>query len=118
MKKSDFVDRVVDTIYSGKLDEYLELIVQAANDRRRITHDRLADYNFTIFKKPGTRVRLDKIRPKYLSGYEGTVVRVTQRKGKNFLVVDLDVPSVRRYNGKGPLIPPSAVVSADDQGSP
>jgi hypothetical protein len=88
---------VIAAIMAGQLDDGLESIQQAIRERNRSRGDVL---RLTI--KPGTRVRLKNLSPKYLNGLEGTV-STRKRKGKR-IPVDLD-EGVHRF-GKT-LNPPS-----------
>lgn len=90
---------VITAALSGDLDDGLDGIIAACNERRVIVSRSL--YH-TL--KVGDRVRFMNGRPKYMVGVEGTVVGKKQSK----LVVDLD-ESRGRFNGKGVVCPPSCL---------
>lgn len=100
MKKSDLIDLV----YEGKLDTVLEDLYEACRVRQKTLRDAQARRNKRVMR-PGRRVQVtERISPKYLSGYEGTVVpagtKPNMARGIPIVYVDFGM-RIRRY---GPVV--------------
>lgn len=84
---------LVSAIETGSLDAELAGIAEAIRYRQRYLQDMKAAAN-KISMTPGTRVRLIRIKPKYMIGLVGTVSsRAPQRRGD--IAVDMDEASGR-----------------------
>ena len=99
---------IVTAIQDGSVDDDLEALAEVVRLRRKELHDREARINqFTL--KPGARVRLKGLSPKYLNGLEGEIVvdpLGQSRRGKSRLAVKLDRPELAgRY---GSIVRPPA----------
>lgn len=95
-------------IHGGQCDDNLSGIVEACNMRRQaLAAIRAAELDV----KAGQTVWLsDRMRPKYLSGAECTVERVTET---HVIVTMPDDPYLRRYSGrKGIECPKTIIVTA------
>lgn len=100
----------LDWVTDGKLDGVLESLQEAVIARRRILAQREALQNLAELK-PGTRVRLQHLKPKYLNNRPGTVRdpdalpdrEFSQYDPNKHLIVEMDV-EVRRY-GKFVTVP-------------
>src|SRR5438270_11692041 len=113
MTTKDFTNLVCDRIFESKRDKHLETIMAACNARRRMVRDQTGQRNMLELNEKGKRVRIKgNIRPKYLLGYEGTVVDrpFHFRESAGTIYVYLGT-KVRRY---GPVVgvPASAVEAA------
>lgn len=74
---------IIQAVLRGDADDNLDGIADATRERRKT----VAHASFFTYK-PGDRVRLVNLRPKYLVGLEATVVR----RNKSRIVVTLDNP--------------------------
>lgn len=87
---------IIQAVLAGDVDDDLDGISGAINDRRRslrATQSRLVFHTL----KPGDKVRLVNLRPKYLVGEIATVVRKNQTR----VVVTLDNPTLSgRFRGE------------------
>lgn len=91
-------ERLLNLIHSGKLDSILDALREAVHSRERYLRDQKSATNLATLK-PGTRVRLSNLKPKYLNGYEGVVAdRPARRRGD--IAVDLDNAPSNRYGSK------------------
>jgi hypothetical protein len=87
-------------IVNGEFDDDLEGIQNACRQRQKVQ----GDINLMTLK-PGTKVRLRGLSPKYLNGQTG-VVSTKPRRGKR-ISVTLDNP-VGRF--RGAITPPASCV--------
>jgi len=89
------LDEVPQLIIEGKFDTMLDAIGHAIRSRREHMEARQATENLAKLK-PGTRVVLRKLKPKYLNGMEGIVSdRPSRRPGD--ISVDMDYAPSDRY---------------------
>lgn len=101
----------------GRLDEYLDTIIDTAMARRRYLNEQKAIRNKAMMI-PGTRVKISgNIKPKYLWGLTGTVTDAEfprPRSNKDFVAMRLDRGVVGRY---GPTVfcPPALLSRLKDQ---
>ena len=88
---------LIASIINGDYDDDLDRIIEAVKSRRRENSERRGRIN-ALTLKPGTRVRLKGLSPKYLNGLEGEII--TDPLGgsgkKHRIAVKLDHPA-RRY---------------------
>jgi len=101
---------IIAAIINGEVDDDLDRVNEAVRSRRKELRAREAHINLLTLK-PGTRVRLKGLSPKYLNGLEGEIIvdPVGGRRGKARLAVKMDEP-VRKY---GSIIrPPAGCVEA------
>jgi hypothetical protein len=95
-------------VLSGKLDRILDTLTEACVARQRILREQRKAHNLAELT-PGTRVRITRIKPRYLSGLTGEVLSpipgAQELLGRpvraGFLPVKLDVGRVGRY---GPMV--------------
>jgi ribosomal protein L21E len=93
---------VITSVLSGEFDDSLSGIINACQERKKVTARSLY-YVLNI----GDRVRIDGTRPQYLNGAVGTVVG----KKQTMVVVDLDARRQRFHTGI--ICPPSILRKID-----
>lgn len=121
-RTSKYVAALVKHIGNGRLDPYLEDILNSVIERNKHKRDQLAAHNRVILK-PGVRVKIDdKIKPRYLGGLKGTVLDPEEAghlpRGHNGSIpIKLDFGKVRRF---GPVVycPPATLRKLKDQTPP
>jgi hypothetical protein len=87
---------IIPGIMTGQYDDELEGIIGAINHRRKMLREASAAGVFHTLK-PGDKVRLVNLRPKYLVGQTATVVRKNQTR----VVVTIDNPPIGgRFQGE------------------
>lgn len=104
MKKTDLPNLILD----GRLDSVLDELATAVHARRRIVADIERQRNLQNLR-PGMRVRIKLLRPKYLTGLQGEVIERLDsldafsgdHRFSGTLPVKLDAGRVRRY---GPVV--------------
>lgn len=106
---------VIGAILDGTMDEHMDELLDAYKARRNTVRNNKAQLN-ALTLKPGARVRLVNLSPKYLSGLTGEIVEPierTQRRGKPRFDVKVDsMPpqgTRRFYNNTVHGVPASAI---------
>jgi sulfate adenylyltransferase subunit 1 (EFTu-like GTPase family) len=101
---------VYTAILSGDLDEDLDGVVRAVNDRRRI----MGDIN-SVTMKVGDKVQLQGLSPKSLNGLVGHITKTPSGRSKRFDVKLLHEIVLRhRVTDVVHGIPVQCVVKMDD----